>query len=129
MSESKKPAPGSIGWRDLTVPNAAEIRDFYAAVVGWETGTEDMGDYEDYHLLVPETGECVGGICHAAGPNIDLPPQWMVYVTVADVERSAGLCVENGGEILTGPRRMGKDQLCVIRDPAGAVLALYQHGD
>ena len=68
MSESGRPAPGTVVWSDLTVADAGALRDFYAAVVGWETR----------------------------------------------------------GEVATGPRRMGPGALCVIRDPAGAVLGLYQ---
>jgi large conductance mechanosensitive channel protein len=30
------PAPGSIGWLDLTVEDAPRLRDFYSAVVGWK---------------------------------------------------------------------------------------------
>ena len=35
MADSKKPAIGSITWRDLTVKDAEKFRDFYAKVVGW----------------------------------------------------------------------------------------------
>ncbi len=26
---------GTVGWMDLTVPDAPALRDFYSAVVGW----------------------------------------------------------------------------------------------
>ena len=47
MSDAPKPKIGTIGWLDLTVPDAAPIRDFYKAVVGWEHQAFDMGGYED----------------------------------------------------------------------------------
>ena len=34
------------------------------------------------------------------------------------------LCVELGGQVIDGPREMGGQTFCVIRDPAGAVAAL-----
>ena len=37
------PAPGSISWFDLTVPDARPVRDFYAAVVGWKSTGFNMG--------------------------------------------------------------------------------------
>ena len=43
MSESQQ-QPGTIGWRDLTVPDAAKVRDFYQAVVGWKS-EEYCGDF------------------------------------------------------------------------------------
>ena len=67
----------------------------------------------------------MAGICHARGSNANLPAQWLMYVVVEDVEASARHCVELGGELLDGPRELGGGRFCVIRDPAGAVCALY----
>ena len=116
---------GEITWRDLTVPNADEVRDFYAQVVGWDVKPHPMGDYDDYEMQVAETGETVAGICNRRGPNEDVPPQWLLYVQVDDVERRAERCLALGGRVLAGPRDMGGGRFCVIQDPAGAMLALY----
>ena len=124
MSDEKKPAVGAIVWRDLTVPDAEEVRRFYCEIVGWQARPHDMGDYHDFDIIVPGTGETVAGICHSRGTNANVPPQWLVYVTVEDVDRSAERCVALGGEIVDGPRAMGRQRFCVIRDPSGAVLAL-----
>ena len=65
--------------------------------------------------------------CHARGINADLPAKWLVYVVVADLESSLAECRRLGGAVVTGPKAMGQDaRYAVIRDPAGAVLALYQ---
>jgi predicted enzyme related to lactoylglutathione lyase len=124
MSEPETPPVGSIVWRDLTLEEAENVRDFYASVVGWKVKAHDMGDYEDYEMRMPGTGETVAGICHARGANDDLPPQWLVYVQVEDVEASAARCLELGGRVLDGPRAMGGQLFCCIEDPEGAVLGL-----
>ena len=124
MADSKKPAVGSITWRDLTVKDAEKVRDFYCKVVGWKTSPVDMGGYNDFNMNLPGSSETVAGICHARGPNAKLPPQWLIYITVADVDESAKRCVELGGKIIDGPKPMGDLQFCVIEDPAGAVAAL-----
>ena len=126
MNNAKKPAVGSITWRDLTVDDAPGVRNFYERVVGWESKPHPMGDYDDYEMTIPGTGETVTGICHARGPNAALPPQWMIYITVQSVEESAKQCIDLGGEVLDGPRLMGKSPFCVIRDPAGAVAGLIE---
>jgi len=128
MSESDAPKVGEILWRDLTVKDAPRVRDFYQQVVGWTSTGQDMGGYEDFNMISPTTGETVAGVCHARGVNADVPPQWLMYVIVADVEASAKKCVELGGKIIAGPRMMGGGQFCVIQDPAGAVCALYRPG-
>ncbi|MGB6336961.1 MAG: VOC family protein, partial [Thermoanaerobaculia bacterium] len=45
MSDDSKPEIGKIGWTDLTVENADDVRDFYTAVVGWKPSPVDMGGY------------------------------------------------------------------------------------
>ncbi len=126
MSNESNLKPGSIFWRDLTVGNAEQVRDFYASVVGWQPRAHSMEEYEDFDMLVPGSSEVVTGICHARGDNANLPPQWLMYIMVADVEQSVAHCRELGGKVLDGPRQMGDSKFCVIQDPAGAVCALFQ---
>lgn len=124
MTDSVKTRKGTIIWRDLTVENATELKDFYQEVVGWRPVEHDMGDYADYDMLPPDGNESLAGICHARGTNANVPPQWLIYITVEDVDASAQRCVELGGKVLDGPRQMGGSRFCVIQDPAGAVAAL-----
>lgn len=123
MTEALK--PGSIGWTDLTVPDADALRDFYTRVTGWKAEPLSMGDYSDY-VMVSSAGEGAAGICHARGPNAKVPPQWLIYIVVEDVDRAVAECVALGGQVIDGPRPMAGGRFCVIRDPAGAVCALYK---
>jgi predicted enzyme related to lactoylglutathione lyase len=122
---SDSPEVGTIAWIDLTVENAADIRDFYKSIVGWRSDEVAMGEYNDFNMLPPESDELAAGICHARGSNTDLPVQWLLYFVVEDVDESATRCAELGGEVVTQPRAMGGGRFCVVRDPAGAVCALY----
>lgn len=117
---------GSIGWIDMTIADAPAVRDFYKAVVGWQTEDVDMEGYSDYVMKMPASGNGVAGICHARGSNADLPPGWLIYIVVADVENSAAACEANGGKIIVGPRGLAGGRFCVIEDPGGSVAALYQ---
>ena len=124
MEDISKVKVGAIEWQDLTVASAGDVKDFYCNVVGWDSSAVSMGDYDDFSINLPGTGETVAGICHARGSNKNLPAQWLMYVRVADVAASAETCINSGGEVIEGPRKMGSGLFCVIRDPAGAVLAL-----
>lgn len=115
---------GVIVWTDLTVENAAEVRDFYGEVAGWSFSPLDMGGYDDYVVLSPQSGRAIGGVCHSRGSNANLPPQWLIYIRVKDMDTSVQRCVELGGKLIDGPREMGEETCCVIQDPAGAVCAL-----
>ena len=127
MSEKQKPEIGSITWCDLTVKNAEEVKDFYAKVVGWQPDGVSMGDYEDFTMIAPESGKVAAGVCHAKGPNAKLPAQWLIYITVEDVDKSAEQCVLLDGKLILEPKAMpGYGKYCVIQDPAGAVCALFK---
>lgn len=125
----EKPKPGTVAWMDLTVPNATVVKDFYAAVAGWGVMPIDMEGYEDFCMMPPGSDAPATGICHARGVNADLPPQWLIYITVPDVPAAVKICLEKGGKVLRDTREMGGGKMAVIQDPAGAVAALFQPGD
>ena len=119
---------GKIGWVDITAEDAPALRDFYKKVVGWEPDEVDMGGYADFNMTMPGNGAPAAGICHARGGNSGLPTQWLIYIIVADIEQSAAFCRDNGGSLLVEPKEADGGKICVIKDPAGAVAALYQPG-
>jgi uncharacterized protein len=121
------PRPGTISWQDLTVADAERIRDFYQAVIGWEPEPLTMAGYSDF--VMNADGDAVAGICHARGANAGLPPVWLVYITVDDLDRSIEECHRLGGSLVAAPRSYGGGRYCVIKDPAGAICALYQPPD
>jgi hypothetical protein len=124
MAKDTASRPGSILWHDLTVPDAEAIQRFYCEVVGWSS-TSFEGDY---NMMIPGEQAPVTGICHARGVNSKLPAQWLMYVSVKDLKKSVRAAKKGGGTLVDGPREAGGAKFCVIRDPAGAVVALYEGG-
>jgi len=121
---------GAVTWTDLTVPNADQVRDFYKNVVGWKTMDISMGDYNDYCMISPDDNVVRTGICHAQGANAGIPAAWIMYINVANLDESIAEVIKGGGEVVNGPRKMGeKARYCVIKDPAGAYLGLFDHGE
>jgi uncharacterized protein len=123
--------PGTCGWIDLTVKNAETVRDFYSAVVGWAVQDVPMKDaagaYTDYAMIIPGESNAAGGVCHARGVNATLPPVWMPYFTVADLDQSLTAVTKQGGTVLRGPESMGPwGRAAWIKDPAGAVCCIVQ---
>ena len=129
MSDNESLMPGTAVWFDLTVPDAEQVRDFYASVIGWESEPMDMGDYADYVMKAPGGAQGVAGICHTRGENADLPAQWLNYVVVPTGSLPGTLPGQRwrGGHSHQGPRR----HATLRRDPrlpAGAYLALMEIG-
>src|SRR5262245_5773169 len=122
---TEKSKVGQITWHDLTVPNAEALRDFYSAVAGWTWDACPVADYQDFSMNAAD-GTCLAGVCHARGVNAGIPPQWLMYVNVANLDQSMAACTSRGGTIVVPDRPLYGGRFCVIRDPAGAVCALFQ---
>ncbi len=101
------------------------MRDFYKEVVGWDAQGCKMDGYEDYNMIPAGTDAPVAGICHARDANAGMPKNWMIYITVPDIEAAVAKCREHGGKIVVGPTGESA-KFCVIEDPAGAVCALWE---
>jgi len=58
-----------------------------------------------------------------------VPPNWTSYVTVADADATAGRVTELGGEVVRDAFDvMDLGRMAVLKDPQGAVFAVWQPG-
>ena len=119
---------GCISWLDLTVSNASATRDFYRQVVGWSIQDVEMEDaterYADYNMFGGD-GNPAAGVCHARGGNLGLPPVWIIYLPVGDLDESLRRVREGEGKIIKATRGAdGEYAYAVVQDPVGACLAL-----
>ena len=55
-----------------------------------------------------------------------MPPVWMIYINVPDLDESVRRAEESGGKVRVPARNAGAGRYCVIEDPAGAVAALFE---
>ncbi|TRU82096.1 MAG: hypothetical protein EWV54_22470 [Microcystis novacekii Mn_MB_F_20050700_S1D] len=59
-----------------------------------------------------------------AGPEWDgIPPHWLPYFAVADVDAANAIWTAHGGTIVRGPIPSAFGRIMIVRDPQGAVLA------
>lgn len=119
------PPPGSIGWIDLTSEDAETLKTFYSEVVGWLPHPVEMDGYADWAMVDAATGEARTGICHRRGVNAGQPGGWIVYFLVRDLDAALERVRALGGEQV-GAVRGTTDRFCLVRDPSGALCALYQ---
>jgi len=129
MPARTKYAPGTPSWIDLATPDVAAARQFYGALFGWEFAESDTDDPENPYFMATLGGKAVAGVMRlseemAAG---GMPPVWSSYVTVADVDESAGKVTALGGTVMQAPFDvMGAGRMAVCADPTGAVICLWQ---
>lgn len=128
--EPPKYEHGSINWTDLTTTNADEVKEFYKNVIGWTEQAIPMKDgdeeYNDFVMLHSENG-AAGGICHSRGANLGIPPQWIPYISVNEIDKRKNLAIENGAEVLK--EQIDKNGLLyfvIMKDPSGAFFAMVR---
>lgn len=127
--ESEDAAPvGHIAWLDLTIAEAASTADFYKQVIGWSVHDlamkQDAHDYADY-VMQGENGKAIAGVCHARGVNAGLPPVWLIYLPVGDMQESLKRVAEEGGTVLRAIKGKGGEYVyAAIQDPVGAIFAI-----
>ncbi|MFJ3309872.1 VOC family protein [Streptomyces sp. NPDC086549] len=117
-------APGSLGWVELATRETDRARDFYTTVFGWTVNASQW--YTQWGI----GGEDFGGMADM-GDRFppEVPPHWMPYFAVADVDATAQVAVAAGGSVLMEPMSMGDvRRIAVLRDPQGAAFGVYMEG-
>jgi predicted enzyme related to lactoylglutathione lyase len=54
---------------------------------------------------------------------VGIPPNWMPYFAVADLERANTVWTKHDGKLVTGPIPSPYGQIMVVQDPQGAYLS------
>lgn len=118
-------APGALCWTELSARDPERAADFYGALFGWEAcETETPGSpYTTFSL----GGTDVGGMVHMNEEWGDMPPAWMPYFGIADLDDAMARIPQLGGEVAFGPME-AKDvgRFAVVQDPQGAFLSIIQ---
>ena len=89
---------GVSSWTELMTPDPARAADFYHQLFGWTFQTRAMPDLPEGYRVAHLEGEPVAGIMPMppdAPPA--MPPHWGSYVTVDNVDETAGECAALGG--------------------------------
>ena len=126
--------PGKIVWHDLLTNDPAASKRFYGELFGWEF--ESVGSFagmssDTAYTLIRHNGRLIGGMIDTVALNnrTDIS-QWVVVMSVEDVDAAAQGIADGGGTILTAPRDLQRrGRIAVVQDPAGALLALLETKD
>lgn len=114
--------PGYLAWNDLQTSDPSPAADFYAALLGWEMEPIEQ-DGNLVYVTIKNAGSSNGGIMPSQNGGL---PYWLPYFTVASSEDALAKARELGGEVLAGPLDIGNGRISVLRDPQGAVFAVYE---
>lgn len=119
--QQTRPGAGTFMWNELLTTDVDKARAFYASVLGWDFKPVDMGPMGTY-WLVHAGGALAGGIGKLDCPDgVQIPPHWLGYVAVKDVNEVA----KRAGEAVLVPPSDIPDvgRFTMVKDPSGAVVA------
>lgn len=117
--------PGTLCWADLSTPDPKSGAEFYSKLFGWQI-TADEKDKSGY-LHIKNGEHFIGGIPPAAHRQPGVPPHWLPYFWVDDVDASAKKAQQAGARMFVPPMTLeGVGRFAVIADPQGAVFAIFK---
>jgi predicted enzyme related to lactoylglutathione lyase len=109
---------GCMVWNELATPVVERASSFYRDLLGWNAEGDAIG-YATIHR-----GDAING---GMRPLRDgEPPNWLLYFTVPSADEAVAQVRESGGEVLAGPADATVGRIAVVRDPQGAMFALYE---
>jgi predicted enzyme related to lactoylglutathione lyase len=116
-------AHGAFYWNELLTDDVEKAKSFFAATIGWT--------FEGMHMLGGGTywvahadGKGVAGIMSMLGiapPGV--PPHWIGYLEVDDIEKRIAGVEAHGGRVLRSPFDVpGIGRIAIVTDATGAAM-------
>jgi predicted enzyme related to lactoylglutathione lyase len=120
------PEIGEASWHELMTTDAPAALKFYSEIFGWQPSEAlDMGPMGKYHMFNRPHG-MIGGMMNKPPEMAQVPPHWMIYFRVPDINAAVERIKANGGQVLNGPMEVpGGDWIVNAMDPQGGAFSLH----
>jgi uncharacterized protein len=117
---------GQASWHELMTTDWRAAMKFYEDVFHWQPSEKmDMGDMGTYQMFNRPHG-MIGGMMNKPPQMANVPPNWLIYFRVPDVDAAVERIKANGGKVLNGPNDVpGGDRVVSAMDPQGAAFGLH----
>jgi predicted enzyme related to lactoylglutathione lyase len=127
------PGHGTFIWNELATTDPDKAKAFYKEIAGWTYDDVDMENPMEpakpggkAYTICQAGEEMAGGMMRMDGPEWQgIPPHWISYIQVDDVDATVAKVEAAGGSIKMPPFDIaGVGRIAVIADPLGAVVCL-----
>ena len=121
MSESEH---GTFYWNELYTNDVDKAKAFYADTLGWTYDSMPMEPDGGTYWIGKTGDKPAGGIMAMQGIVPDgVPPHWMGYLSVDDIDARVKKIAQAGGKVLREPFDIPKvGRIAIIEDATGAVI-------
>jgi len=128
MTNIDKHPAGSFCWVELATSDQNAAKKFYGSIFGWTPNDMPMGPDGVYTIFRLDGRDAAAG--YTLRPDQvaqHVPPHWMLYIQVDNLEASAAKVAQLGGKVIVAPFDvMDAGRMAVIADPTGAYFCLWQ---
>lgn len=116
--------PSALVWNEVNTRDVPAATSFYQQALG--IATEPMPGVENYSTLMVG-GKPVGGMQEmGADFPAELPPHWMAWFAVDDVDSTVDAHVRAGGSVTVPPMQIAPGRMAGLADPWGAVFCVLK---
>ncbi len=120
-------APGSFCWAELGTNDIDRAGSFYTQVLPYDANVQDMGGGYGMYTVFQAGGKDAAGMYKFPEEMENVPPHWLAYFVVEDIEASTAKAEELGGaRICPINEAPGVGKVIILRDPQGANFALLE---
>lgn len=128
MTKMSSYAPGTFSWIDLNTTDAGGAKDFYGKLFGWTFEDMPAGEAGTYTMFRLDGNDTAGMSEMGSDQQAQgMPPNWLSYVTVADINASAERVKSLGGTMMMEPFDvMDVGRMGIVQDPTGAFFAIWE---
>ncbi len=125
MTEATLFIPGTPCWIDVSTPDPAGSRDFYAGLLGWSYRIDPDPQSGHYTYALIDDSPVAGLSGVAAEPQ--QPVVWTLYLASAGIAHTATVVDQCGGQVLYGPAEItGQGNILIAADPTGCPIGFWQ---
>ncbi len=129
MEVIKKHNPGTFCWVELATSDSEKAKQFYRELFGWEAIDQTMGDGGVYTMFKLD-GKEVGAMYQLDKNHSEVPPHWLAYISVDNIDDTVKKVVEAGGTTCVGPFDVSTaGRMAVITAPEGEYFGVWQPKD
>ena len=119
-------APGALAMNELATRDLDAAARFYGAVFDWSFEPLEIEGKVRYGFF-KLGGRTVAGLLPMGDAfPAEIPPHWVPYFGVEDLDASVEKVRGLGARVLAGPTPVPQGRFVALRDPHGAVLSIWQ---
>lgn len=128
MTAGPKYSHGHFVWREIMTTDVEDAKGFYGELFNWTF--EDAQMPGTTYWLIKAGGREVAGAMPMPPEAGEIPPHWMSYVSVPDVDATTEAATAAGGSVGVAPTDIPPvGRFSVFGDPTGAWITAFRASD